>query len=66
MADADPSTPEWSVAFTAKRVLRMFLGPRYNRRVPVFLADEIVKHMRLTNWLITKRPPDPPHSTPGE
>jgi hypothetical protein len=62
----DPSTPEWPIAWAAKKVLRMHLGPKYNRRLPVFLADEILKHLKLSGWLLRKRPPDPPHGTPGE
>jgi hypothetical protein len=62
----DPSTPEWSIAWAAKKVLRMHLGPKFDRRLPSFLADAILKHMRLSGWLLSKRPPSPPHSTPGE
>ena len=70
MADTDPmpdpSTPEWSIAWAAKKVLRLHLGPKYNRLLPVLLADEILKHLNLSGWLLNKRPPSPPHSTPGE
>ena len=61
----DPSTPEWPIAWAARKVLRLHLGPRFDRRLPVFLASAIVEHMRLSNWVITKGPPRPPHSTPG-
>jgi hypothetical protein len=44
----------------------MHLGPKFDRRLPSFLADAIVKHVRLSGWLLSKRPPDPPHGTPGE
>jgi hypothetical protein len=33
---------------------------------PKFLAKAILKRMRLTTWRISKEPPEPPHSTPGE
>ena len=61
----DPSTPEWRIAWTAKRVLRMHLGPNFKRFLPVMLAEEIVAALKLSKWRITKDPPDPPHSTPG-
>lgn len=70
MADIDPSpdpeTPEWSIAWAAKEVLRRHLGPKFDRRLPSFLATAIMERMRLSRWRITKEPPNPPHSTPGE
>ena len=62
----DPETPEWPVAWAAKEVLRRHLGPKFDRRLPMFLAKAILERMRLTKWRISKEPPDPPHSTPGE
>jgi len=62
----DPETPEWPIAWAAKEVLRRHLGPKFDRRLPQWIAAAIVERMRLTRWLIVKRPPDPPHSTPGE
>jgi hypothetical protein len=62
----DPDTPEWPIAWAAKEVLRRHLGPKFDRRLPQWIAAAIVERMRLTRWLIVKRPPDPPHSTPGE
>ena len=32
----DPNTPEWSVAWAAREVLRRHLGPRYDRNLPSF------------------------------
>jgi hypothetical protein len=58
----DPELAEWSVAFATKRVLRTFLGPRYDRRLAVILAGKIVKHLGLSDWRITRRPPRPRHS----
>jgi hypothetical protein len=71
MADEDPvpnpETPEWPIAWASKEVLRRHLGPKFDRRLPSLLATAIIeRRMRLTRWLIVKRPPDPPHSTPGE
>jgi hypothetical protein len=69
MADEDsmphPGTPEWA-AWAAKEVLRRHLGPKFDGRLPQWIVTAIMKHMRLTRWLIVKRPPDPPHSTLGE
>jgi hypothetical protein len=62
----DPETPEWPVAWAAKEVLRRHLGPKFDRRLPLFLARAILERMRLTKWRISKEPPAPPHSTPGE
>ena len=61
----DPSTPEWPIAWAAKEVLRRFLGPKFDRRLPGHLATAIVERMQLTRWRTTKEPPDPPHSTFG-
>jgi hypothetical protein len=47
-------------------VLRRHLGPKFDRRLPLFLAKAILERMRLTKWRITKEPPGDPHSTPGE
>jgi len=70
MADTDPmpdpESPEWPVAWADKEVLRRHLGPKFDRRLPLFLAKAILERMRLTRWRISKEPPDPPHSTPGE
>jgi hypothetical protein len=70
MADTDPmpdpQSPEWPIAWAAKEVLRRRLGPKFDRRLPSFLATAIIERIRLARWLIIKRPPDPPHSTPGK
>jgi hypothetical protein len=70
MADTDPQpdpeTPEWSIWWAAKEVLRLHQGPRFDRRLPSLLAGAIIERMRLCRWRITKEPPNPPHSTPGE
>jgi hypothetical protein len=55
-----------NIAWAAKEVLRRHLGPKFDRRLPLFLAKAILERMRLTKWCISKEPPDPPHSTPGE
>jgi hypothetical protein len=47
-------------------VLRRHLGPKFDRRLPLFFAKAIRERMRLTKWLVTKEPSDLPHSTPGE
>jgi hypothetical protein len=60
----DPSTPEWTIAWTIKRALRLHLGPRH-RYLPVTIAREVVAALRLSKWRITKEPPNPPHSTFG-
>jgi hypothetical protein len=62
----DPHSPEWSIAWAAKEVLRLHLGPKFDRRLPSFLATAIMERMRLSRWRITKEPPNPPRSTPGE
>jgi hypothetical protein len=62
----DPSTPEWPIAWAAKEILRRYLGPKFDRRLPSLLATAVVERMRLSKWRITKEPPNPPHSTPGE
>ena len=62
----DPESPEWTVAWTAKRVLRLHLGPHVKRFLPILLAEEIVKALLGSKWRIVKEPPNPPHSTPGE
>lgn len=69
MADDEPlpdaETPEWPIAWAIKRTLRLHLGPRH-RYLPSHIAREVVTALRLSKWLIIKRAPDPPHSTPGE
>ncbi len=64
MADTDPETPEWTIAWTIKRALRLHLGPRHGY-VPSTIAREVVAALRLAKWRISKEPPDPPHATPG-
>jgi hypothetical protein len=53
MADPDPmpdaNSPEWSIAWAAKKVLRLNLGPKFDRRLPAYLAKGIVEHMRLSD-----------------
>ena len=61
----DPETPEWSIAWAAKEVLRRHLGPRFDRNLPSFLAKAITERLRLSKWRMVKEPPDPPHSTFG-
>jgi len=65
MADTDPETPEWTIAWTIKRALRLHLGPRHSY-VPSTIAREVVAALRLAKWRLSKEPPDPPHATPGE
>lgn len=65
MADTDPETPEWTIAWTIKRALRLHLGPRHGY-VPSTIAREVVAALRLAKWRLSKEPPDPPHATPGE
>ena len=48
----DPESPEWPVAWAAKEVLRRHLGPKFDRRLPLFLAKAILERMRLTKWRI--------------
>lgn len=50
----DPETPEWPIAWAAREVLRLHLGPKFDRRLPLFLAKAILERMRLTKWRITK------------
>lgn len=61
----DPETPEWSVFWAAKEVLRRHLGPRFDRNLPSFLAKAVVERLRLSKWRLVKEPPNPPHSTHG-
>jgi len=42
----DPESPEWTVVRAAKRALRLHLGPRVKRFLPISLAEEIVKALR--------------------
>jgi hypothetical protein len=65
MTDTDPETPEWTIAWTIKRALRLHLGPRHSY-VPSTIAREVLAALRLAKWRISKEPPDPPHATPGE
>ena len=69
MADTDrmpdPGTPEWTIAWAIKKALRLHLGPRH-RYLPGSIAKDVVAALRLSNWRISKDPPDPPHGTPGE
>jgi superfamily I DNA/RNA helicase len=50
----------------AKEVLRRYLGPKFDRRLALFLAKAILERMRLTKWRVSRESPDPPHSTPGK
>jgi len=61
----DPETPEWTIAWAIKRALRKHLGPRHSYLSSV-IAREVVAALRLSKWRISKEPPRPPHSTPGE
>jgi hypothetical protein len=40
MADTDPDTPEWTVAWTIKRLLRLHLGPKHTY-LPGIIAREV-------------------------
>jgi hypothetical protein len=62
----DPETLEWPTAWGAKEVLRRHLGHKFDGHLPQWIATAIMERMRLMRWLIVKRPPDTPHSTPGE
>jgi len=42
----NPNSPEWPIAWAAKEVLRRYLGPKFGRRRPSFLATAIVELMR--------------------
>jgi hypothetical protein len=42
----DPETPEWPVVWAAKEVLRRHLGPKFDRRLPLFLAEATLERMR--------------------
>jgi len=42
----------------------MHLGPRH-KYLPAIIADQVVAALRLSGWLLVKKPPNPPHSTPG-
>ncbi len=64
MAQLDPESPEWTIAFVARRFLRRHLGPKHGY-LPELLAREIAAHLRLSHWRFVKVPPNPPHSTPG-
>jgi hypothetical protein len=61
----DPESPEWTIAWTIKKALRLHLGPRH-RYLPATIAREVVATLRLSKWRLVKDPPNPPHSTPGE
>ena len=61
----DPETPEWSIAWAAKDVLRRHLGPRFDRGLPSLLAKAISERLRLSKWRLVKDPPNPAHSTFG-
>ena len=61
----DPHSPEWTVAWTVRRMLRMYFGPRLKRFLSKIIADEVIKDLRGSNWLITKGEPPPPFGTPG-
>ena len=47
-------------------MMRRHLGPKFDRRLSLFLAKAILERMRLAKWRISKEPPDPPHSTFGK
>lgn len=63
MTGLDPETPEWTIAFVARRFLRQHLGPKHGY-VPSLLAKEIVAHLRLSRWRLVKDPPAHLTSTP--
>ena len=46
MADTDPETPEWTIAWTIKRALMLHLGPRHSY-VPSTIAREVTAALRL-------------------
>jgi hypothetical protein len=68
MADHDPmpapETPEWTVAYALRQLLRRHLGPKHGY-VPGVIAREIVAALRLSKWRLIKEPPNPPHSGPS-
>jgi hypothetical protein len=61
----DPATLEWTVGWAIKQALRLHLGPRHTY-LPWTIARDVVAALKLSNWRVTKGPPNPPHSTPGE
>jgi hypothetical protein len=60
----DPNSPEWTIAWTIKRALRLHLGPKH-RYLPATIAREVVAALHLSKWRLVKEPPSPPHSTFG-
>lgn len=60
----DPATPEWTVAYALRQLLRRHLGPKHGY-VPGVIAREIVAALRLSKWRLIKEPPGPPHSGPS-
>jgi hypothetical protein len=61
----DPNTPQWSLAWAAKDVLRRYLGPKYDRGLPVLIADAVIAQLQRSGWKLETLPPNPPHSTFG-
>jgi hypothetical protein len=61
----DPKSPEWPVAWAAKRCCAGTWGQSSIGAFPCS-QKAILERMRLTKWRISKEPPDDPHSTPGE
>jgi hypothetical protein len=64
MADTDPEIPEWTIAWTIKRALRLHLGPRHKYLLGM-IAKEVIAALRLSKWRLVKEPPSPTHSTFG-
>jgi hypothetical protein len=51
------------------RLKRLVTWPRYRKgmddQTSSSIADEIIKHLKLSNWRFRRGQPTPPHSTPG-
>jgi hypothetical protein len=61
----DPHSPEWTIAWAIKRALRLHLGKRH-AYLQASIAKDVVEALKHSRWIIIRRPPDLPHSTPGE
>lgn len=62
----DDEALHFHVTFILKRIVSW---PRYRKgmddQTASSIADEIIKHLKLSNWRIRRGPPAPGHSTPG-
>jgi hypothetical protein len=62
MPDVDP------LLFSIEFATRQFLHHKSwlkSEHAPRWLAEEILKQLKLSGYVITKQPPAPWHSTPG-